>query len=219
MKKSRRKYPGLIEYLESRLGPSVVSGRGWNDWLSLSSMDRYSGRMAQVQRSDERKWRVIEDFPNYKVSTGGVVLRITRASGTYPGKRVKEVEINQYKAVRMMRSGKIVKRYVHVLVARAFIGPPPSDRHEVNHKDCDPHNNRVSNLEYLTRRENIQHAIRMGVKYSFPTGDAHPFCRITDDAVSRLRTLAEEGVPTCELSDEFGITTGHVRKIVRGMIR
>ena len=40
MKKSRRKYPGLIEYLESRLGPSVVSGRGWNEFYCPFCIDR-----------------------------------------------------------------------------------------------------------------------------------------------------------------------------------
>ena len=47
---------------------------------------------------------------------------------------------------------------IHRLVARAFLGPPPSpQRSEVNHKDLDPGNNRVENLEYVTKSENQQH--------------------------------------------------------------
>jgi len=47
-------------------------------------------------------------------------------------------------------------RRVHRLVVESFIGPIP-DGLEVNHKDLNKHNNNVSNLEIVTRRENIIH--------------------------------------------------------------
>lgn len=51
---------------------------------------------------------------------------------------------------------------VHRLVARAFLGPPPSsERFDINHKDGDRSNNSVWNLEYTTRSENIQHSYKI----------------------------------------------------------
>jgi len=47
-------------------------------------------------------------------------------------------------------------RRVHRLVVESFIGPIP-DGLEVNHKDLNKHNNNVSNLEIVTRRQNIIH--------------------------------------------------------------
>jgi hypothetical protein len=47
-------------------------------------------------------------------------------------------------------------RRVHRLVVETFIGPI-ADGLEVNHKDLNKHNNNVSNLEVVTRRENIIH--------------------------------------------------------------
>eukprot|EP00438_Fugacium_kawagutii_P020111 Skav226963 [mRNA] locus=scaffold51:243434:244045:- [translate_table: standard] len=47
---------------------------------------------------------------------------------------------------------------VHRLVAYAFLGPPPSLQHtQVNHKDLNPGNNCVENLEYVTPSENVRH--------------------------------------------------------------
>lgn len=56
-------------------------------------------------------------------------------------------------------SGKIGPKleYVHRLVAKAFI-PNPDNLPQVNHKDFDKSNNDVSNLEWISRADNIQHS-------------------------------------------------------------
>ena len=48
---------------------------------------------------------------------------------------------------------------VHRLVAKAFLPPPPSEKHtQVMHIDGDPANNRADNLGWVTRSENRLHA-------------------------------------------------------------
>ncbi|CAK0876810.1 unnamed protein product, partial [Prorocentrum cordatum] len=50
---------------------------------------------------------------------------------------------------------------VHRLVAHTFIGPPSGgDRYEVNHIDGNKSNNRVDNLEYVSRAQNMLHHFR-----------------------------------------------------------
>ena len=46
---------------------------------------------------------------------------------------------------------------VHRLVAATFLGQPASADLDVNHKDGDRCNNRLENLEYVTRSENVRH--------------------------------------------------------------
>jgi hypothetical protein len=51
---------------------------------------------------------------------------------------------------------------IHRLVAKTFI-PNPENKKEINHKDGNKLNNHISNLEWMTHKENIQHAWDSGL--------------------------------------------------------
>jgi hypothetical protein len=46
---------------------------------------------------------------------------------------------------------------VHRVVAYTYLGEPPLDKQEINHKDGVKLNNHVSNLEWCSRKENVRH--------------------------------------------------------------
>ncbi len=62
---------------------------------------------------------------------------------------------NGYYCVHLFKINRNAQ-YIHRLVAQAFI-PNPQNKPEVNHKDLDKSNNRVDNLEWVTRKENENH--------------------------------------------------------------
>ena len=101
-------------------------------------------------------WKEVADNPNYEVSNTGKVRRRTT-------KREHSLhEKNGYYTVDLYADSKRVSRGVHRLVAEAFVANP-GNKPEVNHIDGNKHNNDVSNLEWVTKKENCEHAWRTGL--------------------------------------------------------
>jgi hypothetical protein len=67
-----------------------------------------------------------------------------------------------YLVVNLSVQGKHHMRLVHRLVAFAFLSNP-DNKHDINHINGVKNDNRVENLEWATRGENIQHAYKTGL--------------------------------------------------------
>lgn len=68
----------------------------------------------------------------------------------------------RYKAISYSENGKQKHITIHRLLGKAFI-PNPENKPQINHKDGNPQNNSLDNLEWVTAQENIEHAYRTGL--------------------------------------------------------
>ena len=95
------------------------------------------------------QWRDIAGYDGvYQVSDQGQVRN------TQTGRILQPVKMKNGRLyVTLSSSGFQRKCTVHSLVASAFLGDCPPN-HEITHKDGDCTHSEVSNLEYVTRREN-----------------------------------------------------------------
>jgi len=57
---------------------------------------------------------------------------------------------------------KKLRKLVHRLIAETFLDNY-SNELDVNHKDCNKTNNKLENLECVTKKENIEHARKNGL--------------------------------------------------------
>lgn len=93
--------------------------------------------------------------------------------------------------------------YAHRAVALAWI-PNPLNKPYVNHKDGNKHNNTVTNLEWVTAKENTVHAIKKGLVTNLPEKGQSGFQRVKAGKELRAVTQAminEQGgvCPVCGL--------------------
>ena len=114
----------------------------------------------------EEIWKDIVGYEGYyQVSNKGRIKSIERKIARNDGKfnyikskilRCKKVG-SDYLGVILCKNGEKLTKTIHRLVAEAFI-PNPKDKPDVNHKDGIKRNNAVSNLEWVTKKENSRHA-------------------------------------------------------------
>lgn len=113
------------------------------------------------------QWKAIPGFPNYKASDKGTVVSFARKS---PRALAPIVQANGYAQIALCKGGDIYHVSLHRVIASVFCERAPGKDY-VNHKDGNKLNNAASNLEWVTAKENIRHAIDvLGVDYHAANG-------------------------------------------------
>jgi hypothetical protein len=110
---------------------------------------------------------------------------------------------------------KFAMLYIHRLVAIAFLGLPPSPKHEVNHKNGVKGDNRASNLEWVTRSENNKHSFKY-LNRPRPRGEKSGKALLTELAVRKIRAFCALGFMQKDVAAAFGVDKSTVGHIVRG---
>lgn len=121
--------------------------------------------------SDQGRVRRIAPRVDWRGNPRTVNSRTGRMIGSATNRLIRPLLKSGYHQVCLTRGGSKTSRWytVHGLVAAAFLGPRPSARHTVNHKNGDKLDNRLTNLEYATHRTQQLHAHAIGKRgnYSF----------------------------------------------------
>ncbi|MBR1646002.1 MAG: NUMOD4 motif-containing HNH endonuclease [Selenomonadaceae bacterium] len=132
-------------------------------------------------------WRDVKNYEGlYQVSNMGRVR-------SFRGSKIQilhgHINLNGYVTVTFTLKGNCKAFFVHALVAQAFI-PNPGKKDTVNHKRGRKSDNRVSELEWMTRSENMKHAFKIGL--------AKAKRKLSADDIRYIREAYKKG------SHEFG---------------
>lgn len=160
-------------------------------------------------------WRDIPDYEGkYRVSDSGMVMRIGAGTGVTHGRILKQGTHKMgYRIVQLWKNNVGHRFLVHRLVCAAFYGLIP-DGYEVNHINGDKADNRVENLEYVTRIENLQHAFDIGLMNN--VGSSNPMSKLTEAQVAEIRALHAGGMGYKNIAKQYGVTWEAVRNIIKG---
>lgn len=156
----------------------------------------------------KEQWRPIPGFEPYQASSRGRIRGIK-------GGRILTPVLTQYgyHQVSLCVGGKKLTRFVHRLVAYAFVGGAPSDAHDVLHWDGDKTNNAIENLRWGTPKDNNEDQIRHSTRV---IGSRVGISKLTEPKVRRMRIYAKVGgYPEKKLAEMYGVSRRTVNSILR----
>ena len=121
----------------------------------------------EVEIIDIEEWKVIDEFPNYEISTKGNIRtkEYVDARNHIRQSKLLNKQVNNIGYEYVILSNEIVKHKtltVHRLMAKTFLDDY-SDTLNVNHINGIKTDNRIENLEMVTHSENIKKRYEIGI--------------------------------------------------------
>ena len=163
-----------------------------------------------MKTTHEEIWRAILDG-YYAISNLGGVKRIKAGQNTFPGRILKPGINSRGYPTFVSHINSIAKSLtVHSFVASEFIGPRPKG-HTINHKNGMKFDNRAENLEYVTQKENVQHAIRIGLKNQI--GENNCKAKLTWDNVEKIRAVSHL-FSRVKLAKRFNVSASSISQVI-----
>lgn len=161
-------------------------------------------------------WKDVVGYEGlYKVSNLGNIKSFHSSQNRPAAERnVHPSNAKGYMRIGLYKNKQCKRKYVHRIVAEAFI-PNPDNKPEVNHINGDKTNNKLDNLEWVTASENSYHAVGLGLKYG-PKGEQHGASKLTEQNVLEAKILRAEGWMYSSLSRKYGVTEYAINAAING---
>lgn len=149
--------------------------------------------------------REIAGWPDCWINERGEVWRGERQKATPIAK-------NGYRTVNFSKNNKSHTMYIHRLLLTAFVGPCP-EGHEALHINGNRLDNRLENLRWGTRKENVADAIKHGTA---TIGTKNAQAKLTEIDLSWIKDMHDMGFFAREIAPHFGVSKTTISRVTRG---
>ena len=159
-------------------------------------------------------WRLIPNCSNYFISNLG---RVYLKNNKYPNGKLKENEDfpkdkdGYYRINYRTNDGKYTFEPVHRVVAKVFLENNDENKTQVNHIDANRLNNKVSNLEWCTPKENVYHSYQYGKRKKCL--EVPKISKLTAYQISQIPVLRQY-YSLKKISDLYNISYTSIKNIV-----
>lgn len=167
-----------------------------------------------TEELNSEEWKTVPGFTKYEVSSLGRVRRIEACKGRPAGYLLSQRPSGLGYSMVCLQSDKRKERSqcVHKLVAIAFLKTGTAEQTQVNHIDGVKTNNRATNLEWVTPKENTRHSIEvLGNDHS---GENHAMVKLTAAQVIEIHNLRMQGYAANYIAGMYGVRKITVLRIL-----
>ncbi len=154
-------------------------------------------------------WNPIPGYEGYYASKDGKILS-TKKKNPIIMSQIKAKD--GYLYVFMYENGKMEKVWVHRAVLMAWDRLPNLEE-ETRHLNDIPYDNRLENLCWGTREENVADKRRNG---GLPIGERSGSHVLTEDQVLEIREKFSGDMSSTDLSEEYGVSKNTILEIAKG---
>jgi len=165
---------------------------------------------------DSEMWKDVAEYEwLYQISNLSRVRRMAGSAKCYENRILKQnVGSHGYLVVDLYKNNKRKTFTIHKLILEAFVGPCPSGM-ECRHLDGNPANNKIENLKWGTRSENVRDAMKHKTsKIPHNKGSDHGMAKLNEWKVRIIKRLLEDGCLTQkEVSEIFEVNEPAISKI------
>ena len=153
-------------------------------------------------------------YTQYLISSYGRVVS-TRYRGVDGRVRILKLKTSTTKYFTLtlvIKNNKHVMVLVHRMVGEAFI-PNPDNKPQINHKDANKKHNHVSNLEWATAKENIDHVYENNLKRILKGEEIKDSKYKEEDIIRVCKYLEENKLSIKEISLKTGVHSAMIIRI------
>lgn len=168
--------------------------------------------MTRIEKIEQRcnAATPIDGFPGYYVSSDGIVF----STQDWRGKRFRELtqypNTYGYMRVRLTNESVRVSKFVHKLVADAYLTKKPSDDYQICHINGNKNDNRAVNLRWGTAKDNAKDREDHG---KTARGIRNGFSKLTENDVAEIKKMIMQKEAQWKIAKKFGVSQSAISRI------